>query len=261
MFVDSHVNLHGEKFQDDLADVINNAFEADVKWMLNICCNIKDIKQVIDVANMSNRIWASVGTHPHDAKDNPDITAETLINLAQDKKVIGIGETGLDYHYGFSDPDVQRHNFMAHIEASRETGLPLIIHSRNADEEMGNILETEMKKGDFPALLHCYTSGEKLARRASEMGVFFSLSGIISFKNASEVRDISGWLPEDRLMIETDCPYLAPVPHRGRRNEPAYVIEVAKKLAEIRGWSLEQTAEKTTNAFFDLFKKADKTIT
>lgn len=258
MFVDSHVNLHGEKFAEDLDDTVQRARDARVSTQLNICCNIKDFPDVLAVAERFPEMWASAGTHPHDAKDNPDITADELIKLSRHEKVIGIGETGLDFHYNFSDRDVQYKNFQAHIDASRETGLPLIIHSRNADDEMADILEREMQRGPFPALLHCYTSGQDLAMRAVDLGLYFSMSGIITFKNAQNIRDLAGKLPEDRLMIETDCPYLAPVPHRGRRNEPAYVTHVADKLAEIKGWTIEETAQRTTDAFFNLFQKAKR---
>jgi len=258
MFVDSHVNLHGEVYQDDLEQVINRARESGVTTQLNICGKLSDIAAVIEVAEQYDDMWASVGTHPHDAKDNPDIIAADIMAYTHHPKIIGIGETGLDFHYNFSDRDAQFSNFQAHIEAARETQLPLIIHSRNADDDMGDILEREMAIGRFPALLHCYTSGERLARRAIDMGLYFSMSGIITFKNASEVRHIASLVPADKLLIETDCPYLAPVPFRGRRNEPAYVSHVAEKLAEIRGWSLEETAHKTSEAFFELFKKAKR---
>lgn len=256
MLVDSHVNLHGEKFADDLDDVVMRAREAGVGTQLNICCNIKDFPDVVAVAEQFPDMWASVGTHPHDAKDNPDIKPGDLIELSHNSNVIGIGETGLDFHYNFSDREVQYHNFQAHIEAARQTQLPLIIHSRNADEEMAEILEREMKIGRFPALLHCYTSGEDLAKRAADLGLYFSMSGILTFKNAHDIRSLAASLPDDRLMIETDCPYLAPVPHRGRRNEPSYVTHVAQALSEIKGWSFEDTAKRTTDAFFNLFQKA-----
>lgn len=258
MFVDSHVNLHGEAYQDDIEDVVKRAREAGVTTQLNICGKLSDIDAVIAVAEQFEDMWASVGTHPHDAKDNPNINAADIIKYVSHPKVIGIGETGLDFHYNFSEKDAQFANFQAHIEAARETQLPLIIHSRNADDDMGDILEREMARGAFPALLHCYTSGERLARRALDMGIYFSMSGIITFKNATEVRDVAAFIPGDKILIETDCPYLAPVPFRGRRNEPAYVSHVAKKLSEIRGWSLEETAQKTTDAFFNLFQKAKR---
>lgn len=256
MFVDSHVNLHGEQFQNDIDAVITRARQAGVTTQLNICGKLSDIDAVLAVANSYDEMWASVGTHPHDAKENPNITAADILKFVDHPKVIGIGETGLDFHYNFSEKDSQFHNFQAHIDAARESQIPLIIHSRNADDDMGDILEREMSKGEFPALLHCYTSGKRLAERAIDMGLYFSMSGIMTFKNASEVREIAALVPEEKLMIETDCPYLAPVPHRGRRNEPAYVIHVAEKLAEIRGWSLDEAAEKTTEAFFNLFTKA-----
>lgn len=258
MLVDSHVNLHGEHFQDDLDDVINRARDANVSTMLNICCKISDFPNVVKIAEQYKDIYASVGTHPHDAKDNPDITANQIIELSHHSKVIGIGETGLDFHYNYSDKDVQYTNFLAHIEAARKTQLPLIIHSRNADSEMADLLEREMKIGEFPALLHCYTGGEKLAKRAANLGLYFAVSGILTFKNAHDLRDITKLLPEDRLMIETDCPYLSPLPYRGRRNEPAFVVRVAEGLAALKGWSLEETQQRTTNAFFNLFSKAKR---
>ncbi len=258
MLVDSHVNLHGEKFTDDLDEVIARARDNGVGVMLNICCELAKFDEVLDIAKKYDNIYASIGTHPHEARKNPDITPEQIIEKCNNPLVIGIGETGLDYHYNYSDEQAQLHNFYTHIEAVRQTGLPLIIHSRNADEKMGDLLEEEMKKGAFPALLHCYTGGRRLAERAMEMGVYFSFSGIITFKNAHEVRETVKILPADKIMIETDCPYLAPVPHRGKRNEPAFVGLVAEKLAEIRGWSLEECETKTTNAFFNLFTKAKR---
>jgi TatD DNase family protein len=258
MFVDSHVNLHGEQFQDDLDVVVERAHARDVSTMLTICCKLSEFEPVLAVAEKYENMFASVGTHPHEARENPDITAEDLIEKSKHPKVIGIGETGLDFHYNYSDRDVQFTNFQAHIDAARETQLPLIIHSRNADVEMAELLEREMKKGAFPALLHCYTGGEELARRAADLGLYFALSGIISFKNAHELRAIAKSLPGDRLLIETDCPYLAPIPYRGRRNEPSFVVEVAQALADVKEWTLEETAETTTRAFFALFKKATR---
>jgi TatD DNase family protein len=260
MLIDSHVNLHGEKFSDDLDEVIDRAKAAGVKGLLNICCNIKDFEAMVNVAELSNAIWASVGTHPHDAKDNPSLKAEELLEMAQHPKIIGIGETGFDFHYGYSSQDEQVYNFQAHIEAARESQLPLIIHTREADELMIETLEREMGKGEFSAIMHCYTSGEALARTAIDMGFYFSVSGIVTFKNAHDVRQIIEIMPDDRILIETDCPYLAPVPYRGRRNEPAYVKEVCEGLAQVKGWSFEDAAQKSTDAFFSLFQKADKTL-
>ena len=259
MLVDSHVNLHGEKFTNDCDDVVARAVDAGVGTMLNICCKVSDYDAVITIADKYPNMWASVGTHPHDAKQNPNITADELIELAQHPKVIGIGETGYDFHYGYSSEDEQIHNFKAHIIAARETGLPLIIHTREADELMMNTLKRAIKEeGHFAAELHCYTSGSELAQWGADQGFYFSVSGILTFKNAHDVRTLAKAMPDDRIMLETDCPYLAPVPYRGRRNEPAYIREVCRGLAEVKGWSFEETAKRTTDAFFNLFTKATR---
>jgi len=258
MLVDSHVNLHGEQFADDLDEVVARARAANVGTMLNICCKVAGFKDVLVVAERYENMYASVGTHPHEARENPNIKASEIIELSKHDKVIGVGETGLDFHYNYSDSDDQYANFRAHIDAARETQLPLIIHSRNADTEMADLLEAEMKKGEFPALLHCYTGGAELAARAADLGLYFSISGILTFKNAHDLREITRTLPEDRLLIETDCPYLAPMPHRGRRNEPAWVVRVAEDLALLKGWSFVETAKRTTDAFFNLFTKAER---
>jgi len=258
MFVDSHVNLHGEKFEGDLDAVVQRATDANISTMLTICCKVSEFKSVLNVAKCYDNIWASVGTHPHEARENPDIKASELIALARNSKVIGIGETGLDFHYNYSESEDQYKNLIAHIDASRETQLPLIIHSRNADQEMGDLIEAEMKKGTFPALLHCYTGGMAFMQRMSELGLYFSLSGIVSFKSAKDLREIAKLMPDDRLLIETDCPYLAPIPFRGRRNEPSFLPHVAQALADVKGWSLDETAQYTTDAFFNLFTKAKR---
>ena len=259
MLVDSHVNLHGEKFADDIDDVIKRAIDNNVGTMLNICCKVSDYDDVIAVAERYENMWASVGTHPHDAKDNPDITADQLVKLAQHPKVIGIGETGYDFHYGYSSEEAQIHNFKAHIIAARETGLPLIIHTREADELMMSTLKSALKdEGSFKAELHCYTSGLELAKWGADQGFYFSVSGILTFKNAHDVRALVPHMPDDRIMLETDCPYLAPVPYRGRRNEPAFVKEVCQGLADVKDWSFEETAQRTTDAFFNLFQKAKR---
>lgn len=260
MFVDSHVNLHGEQYAEDLDAVVARAREAGVSTMLTICCKLSEFEPVLALTERFEHMYASVGTHPHEARENPDITPEDLISRTDHPKVIGIGETGLDFHYNYSESDDQYANFAAHIEAARQTQLPLIIHSRNADKEMADLLESEMRNGSFPALLHCYTGGEDLARRAADIGLYFSLSGILSFKNANEMREITKKLPGDRILIETDCPYLSPIPYRGRRNEPAYVVQVAEALAAVKEWTLEETAERTSKAFFDLFQKAKPAV-
>ncbi len=260
MIVDSHVNLHNEQFGDDLDDVVTRAHAAGVGVMLNICCNLKDAGATLAIAEAYEHMYASVGTHPHDAKDNPDIKPSDIIALTDNDKVIGVGETGLDFHYNYSERDVQIRNFEAHIEAARQTGLPLIVHTREADALMADMLESEMKNGEFPLLLHCYSSGPDLAKRADRIGAYFALSGIITFKNAHDVRAIAKTLPDERIMLETDCPYLAPVPHRGRRCEPAFVAQVCEELARIKGWSVDETARRTTDAFFDLFRSAKRPV-
>jgi len=258
MWVDSHVNLHGEKFAEDLPEVVTAAREAGVGTMLTICCKLAEFKEVLSVAERFDDMYCSVGTHPHEAKHNPDIIADDLLAYIDHPKVIGIGETGLDFHYNYSDEDVQYANFQAHIEAARVSQLPLIIHSRNADEKMATILENEHAKGAFPLLLHCYTGGADLAQRSAALGGYISLSGILTFNSAKDIRALVPGLPEDRILIETDCPYLAPVPYRGRRCEPHMVTEIGKKLAEIKGWSIAETQARTTDAFFRLFSKAKR---
>ena len=260
MWVDSHVNLHGEKFQDDLDEVMTRARDAGIGTQLTICCQLSEFKQVFALTKRYDNLYASVGTHPHYAKDNPGITAEDILIHTHHDKVVGIGETGLDFHYNYSDADAQFENFAAHIDAARTCQLPLIIHSRNADEQMADMLEREHKKGAFPHLLHCYTGGEDLALRSAALGGYISFSGILTFKNASDIRELATRVPEDRILIETDCPYLAPVPFRGRRCEPEMVVHVGEKLAEVKGWSIAETQARTTDAFFSLFKKAKRSV-
>ncbi|MEY4249900.1 MAG: hypothetical protein RJA87_1533 [Pseudomonadota bacterium] len=253
MIIDSHVNLHAPQFADDQAEVIDRARAAGVALMVTICDKVSVFDTVHTIATTHSDIWCSVGTHPHEAKENPFLTAQTLIDLSGLGRVVGIGETGLDYFYDYSPRGVQQSVFRVHIEAARETGLPLIVHTRDADEDMIAILEEEHAKGPFKILLHCYTSGAELARRAAALGAWFSVSGIATFKAAADVRAVIADMPADRIIVETDCPYLAPVPMRGRRNEPAYVPYVLAKLAEIRGWSLAEAEARTEAAFFHLF--------
>ena len=258
MIIDSHVNLHAPQFDEDREAVIARAREAGVGLMLTICDRVSAFEAVHAVAMAHDDIWASVGTHPHEAKENPTLSADNLIELTARPKVIGIGECGLDFHYDLNPRDVQRQVFAAHIEAAQRTGLPLIVHTREADEVMGEMLETAYAQAPFRMLMHCYTSGAELARRAAALGAWFSVSGIATFKAAQDVRDIIADMPADRIMIETDCPYLAPVPMRGRRNEPAFVGHVLAELARIRGWSLAEAETRTENAFFDLFDKVPR---
>lgn len=254
MLIDSHVNLHAPQFDDDREAVISRALAAGVRLMVNICDRVSNYDKVRAVA-MHPDIWCTVGTHPHEAKENPDLSARTLVDIAQDTRVVGIGECGLDFHYDLSPRDIQAKVFRAHCEAARETGLPLVVHTREADEVMGQILDEEFARGPFRILMHCYTSGAELARRAADLGAWFSVSGIATFKAADDVRALIRDMPADRIIVETDCPYLAPIPHRGRRNEPAFLPPILAKLAEIRGWTPEEAEARTEDAFFALFDR------
>lgn len=255
MLIDSHVNLHAPQFAEDQAEVIDRARAAGVALMVTICDKVSNFPAVKAVADTYGDIWCTVGTHPHEAKENPELTPETLIDLAAHPRVVGIGECGLDYHYDFSPRDLQRQVFAAHIAAARETGLPLVVHAREADADMIDLLEAAHAAGPFKLLLHCYTSGAELAARAAAMGAWFSVSGIATFKAAEAVRAVIRDMPGDRIIVETDCPYLAPVPYRGRRNEPAYLPHVLARLAEVRGWSLAEAEARTEAAFFALFDR------
>lgn len=258
LLVDSHVNLHGERYEDDLQDVLTRARDAGIGAMLTISDQLSSLPAIEKISDAHRHIWHSVGVHPHHANAYPDLDAMQLQDLADNPRAIGIGECGLDLYYEYSEFSAQEPVFRAHIHAARATGLPLIIHTRDADEHTLGMLEEEYADGAFPILLHCYTSGMKLAERSMEMGALVSFSGIITFKNATEVRAVAEAVPLERLLVETDCPFLAPVPHRGRRNEPAWTREVAVKLAEIKSVTFEEIAEATTDNFFRLFAKADR---
>jgi TatD DNase family protein len=255
MLIDSHVNLHARQFDPDRDEVIARARAAGVGLMVTICDKVSAFEAVHAVAMAYPDIWCTVGTHPHDAKENPSLTVETLSEFAGRAKVVGIGETGLDFHYDLSPRPVQAEVFRTHIAAARQTGLPLVVHAREADAEMADILEQEHAAGPFKLLMHCYTSGAELARRAAALGAWFSVSGIATFKAAEEVRAVISDMPADRIIVETDCPYLAPVPMRGRRNEPAFLPHILAKLAEIRGWTLAAAEARTEDAFFALFDR------
>ena len=252
---DTHVNLHADAFVDDLEDVLTRAREAGVTRFLAICDRFDNYDTVRAIAEANDDIWNTAGVHPHHAKDFTDLTVEELLRAASDPKTVAIGETGLDFHYGYSAEEDQVANFRRHIEAARETGLPLVVHTREADDLTGDILEDEMAKGAFGLLLHCYTGGQRLADRGLELGAYFSVSGILSFKSAKDVRSVISTLPMDRIILETDCPYLAPVPYRGRRNEPAFLPYVADALAELRGRTREQITSQCEDNALSLFNK------
>ncbi|MEL7486754.1 MAG: TatD family hydrolase [Pseudomonadota bacterium] len=256
--VDSHVNLHSEKYDDDLADVIARASDSGVFAMLTISDKLSSTDAVKAIAGRHRNMWRTTGVHPHYASEYRDLSARTLVDEASDPDVVGIGECGLDFYYEYSDRDAQRAVFAAHVAASQETGLPLVIHTRDADDEMRETLVRAHAEKTFTPLLHCYTGGPTLAEAALDLGGFVSFSGIITFKNAEEVRAVARTTPLDRIIIETDCPYLAPVPMRGRRNEPAFLIHVVEKLAELKGVSVEEAARATTENFFTLFAKAKR---
>ncbi len=258
MLIDSHVNLHAPQFASDQEAVIARARAAGVRIMVEISDKVSSFDAVRALAERHHDIFATVGTHPHEAKENPELAADILCHLAAHPKVVGIGETGLDFHYDLSPRPVQRQVFEVHCEAARRTGLPLVVHSREADEVMAQVLEDEHTRGAFPILMHCYTSGPELARRAADLGAWFSVSGIATFKQAGDVRAVIAEMPADRIMIETDCPYLAPVPLRGRRNEPAFLSHILAALAEIRGWTLSEAEVSAEAAFFSCFAKVPR---
>ena len=258
MLIDSHVNLHAPQFAADREAVIERARAAGVRLMVTICDKISSEPAVRAISETHPDIWHTAGAHPHEAKETPDLDPELLAALARHPRCVGVGETGLDFHYDLSPRPVQVAVFRAHIAAARETGLPLVVHAREADEAMADILETEHAAGPFKLLMHCYTSGPELLARAAALGAWFSVSGIATFKNADDVRERVRAMPADRIIVETDCPYLAPVPHRGRRNEPAYVGLVLDKLAEVRGWDRAAAEARTEAAFFALFDRVSR---
>ncbi|MEZ5996702.1 MAG: TatD family hydrolase [Hyphomonadaceae bacterium] len=253
MLIDSHVNLHHQAFAEDREAVIARARAAGVARMITICDKIENFAEVAAIAETHDDIYASVGAHPHYAKDHLDLTAQRLIELGQHKRVAGVGETGLDQHYKFSPFEDQVRVFRAHAEAARALNKTLIIHTREADAAMADLLEEEAGKGPLRILMHCYTSGPELARRALAIGAYFSFSGIMTFKNAGDVRDIAREVPLDRVIVETDCPYLAPVPHRGQRCEPMHVGAVQSAFAALRGLSETECAALLADNFFRLF--------
>ncbi|MEM9279019.1 MAG: TatD family hydrolase [Pseudomonadota bacterium] len=255
MLVDSHCHLDFPDFADELPDVIARAEAAGLGRMVTICTRIRKFDQVLGVAERFDNVFCSVGTHPHNAHEELDIPVEEIVRLSKHHKVVAIGEAGLDYYYQKDHAAAQAEGLRNHIAAARETGLPLVIHSRDADEDMADILEDEAGKGAFPMVLHCFSSGRVLAEKGVELGAYVSFSGILTFKNSVELRDIAADLPLDRLLVETDAPYLAPTPYRGKRNEPSYVVETAAMLAEVMGITVEELWQVTTDNFFRLFSK------
>ena len=258
MLVDSYCHLDFPDFASELDAIVARAAQAGVGHMVTISTRVRRHDQVLAIAERFANVTCSVGTHPHHADEELDITAADLVARAVHPKVVAIGEAGLDYHYDNSPRDAQEQGFRTHIAAARETQLPLVIHTREADEDCARILEDEMGKGAFPAVLHCYTGGAELARRAVALGCSIGFTGIVTFRNSEALREIAKSLPADRFLVETDSPYLAPLPYRGKRNEPAYVVEVAKVLAAVRGVSYEEICRQTTENFFRLFAKVPR---
>lgn len=258
MLVDSHCHLDFPDFADDLEGVVERARQAGVGYLLTIGTHLTRVDSVIAIADRFSNIFCSIGIHPHAAANEPKVTAEHLVHMAaRHPKIIAFGETGLDFYYEHSPRDAQERSFRTHIEAARKSGLPLIVHTRDADDRMIAILEEEQGRGAFPGVLHCFSSGRRLAEAALDMGMYISMSGIVTFKRADDLREIVKDVPLDRLLVETDAPYLAPVPFRGKRNEPAYVAHTAACVAEVKGLQPAELADQTTENFFRLFTKAN----
>ncbi len=258
MLVDSHCHLDFPDFADELDAVVARARADDIGRIVTISTRVAKHAGLLAIAERFPDVFCSVGTHPHNAHEELDVTTADLVARTRHPKVVAIGEAGLDYHYDYSPRDAQERGFRAHIAAARETGLPLVIHAREADADVARILEEETAKGAFPAVLHCFTGGRDLAMRAIALGLSISFTGILTFKNSDGLRAIAAELPVDRILVETDAPYLAPGKFRGKRNEPSFVVETAKTLAQTRGVAFDDIARQTTENFFRLFAKVPR---
>ena len=256
MFVDSHCHLNYKGLVEQQVDVLARARESGVSAMLNISTRECEWDDVIGLAEQESDVWASVGIHPHEADQHVGMDCAKLVEKSAHPRVVAIGETGLDYYYDKSDRAQQCTGFCEHIKASRETGLPIIIHTRDAEADTAAILTEEMREGAFTGVIHCFTASAAFARIALDLGMYISLSGIVTFKNAQDLQDVAKWLPEDRLLVETDAPFLAPIPHRGRTGEPAFVADTACFVAQLRGVAPEILAQQTSDNFYNLFSKA-----
>ena len=258
MLVDSHCHLDFPDLTGELDAVIARAEAQQIGRIVTISTRVRRHGEVLAIAERFPNVFCSVGTHPHNAHEELDVTADDLVARAGHPKVVAIGEAGLDHHYDFSPRDAQERGFRTHIAAARASQLPLVIHSREADEHTARILEEETRNGAFPAVLHCYTGGPDLAARAIKLGLYISFTGILTFKKSDDLRAVAAFLPADRILVETDAPYLAPGKFRGKRNEPAYVVETAKVLGKVRNVSFEEIARQTTENFFRLFAKVPR---
>ncbi|TNE66893.1 MAG: TatD family deoxyribonuclease [Alphaproteobacteria bacterium] len=254
--VDSHCHLNYGGLEEQQADVVARARAAGVGCMLAINTKLREYDEVLQIAETYPDVYGTVGIHPHEAENEPDVAVPALIERTKHPKIVGIGETGLDYFYDNAPRDMQKVNFHGHMTAARETGLPVIVHTRDADDDCIEMVAEEMKKGAFPGVIHCFTASQKLADAMLEMGFYISLSGIVTFKSARDLQATAKTIPLDRLLVETDAPFLAPVPHRGKVCEPAYVMDTARFLADLRGESFDELQAATTENFFRLFSKA-----
>ena len=256
MFVDSHCHLNYKGLVEQQAEILARARESGVSAMLNISTREREWDEVIGLAEQEKDVWASVGIHPHEADQHVGMDCAKLVAKSAHPRVVAIGETGLDYYYDKSDRAQQCTGFREHIKASRETGLPIIIHTRDAEADTAAMLTEEMGEGPFTGVIHCFTASAEFARIALDLGLYISLSGIVTFKNAKDLQDVAKWLPADRLLVETDAPFLAPIPHRGRTGEPAFVADTARFVAQLRDVAAESLAQQTSDNFYDLFTKA-----
>ncbi len=256
MLVDSHCHLDYLERDGDLDEAVERARQAGVGTIVTICTKVSEFETIKRIAERYDDIWCTVGIHPHEVATEPQVSTAQLLEMAQHPKVVGIGETGLDYYYERSPREAQRNSFWTHIAAARESDLPLIVHTRDADDDTMEILAEAYADGAFPGLIHCYSAAPEVAEKALKIGFYISIAGIVTFKRAEELQQTAASLPEDRLLVETDAPYLAPVPKRGKRNEPSYVALTAEKLAELRNDDASRIATVTTDNFFRLFSKA-----
>lgn len=256
MLVDSHCHLNYKGLVEDQAAVLARARNSGVTAMLNISTREREWRDIVATAEREEDVWASIGIHPHEADAHPDVDLGKLIDEARHERVIAIGETGLDYYYDHSDRARQRQSFRTHIQAARETGLPIIVHTRDAEEDTAQIMSEEMEQGAYTGVIHCFTASDDFAQKALDMGLYISISGIVTFKNAKDLQETAARLPADKLLVETDAPFLAPVPHRGKTGEPAFVADTARFLADLRGDEYDQLCETTAQNFYTLFAKA-----
>ena len=253
--IDSHCHLDFKEFNEDFRQVLDRARNNSIIGMQTICTKVSEFENILSIANNEKNIWCSIGTHPHNTEHDV-VTSEQIFNMSKNDKVIGIGETGLDYYYENSPKESQKHSFIQHIRISKKSGLPLIIHAREADQDIIDILMSENNDNDIKGVLHCFTATKDMAIKALDMDLYISFSGIITFKNADHIRECCKIIPKDRILIETDAPFLAPTPNRGKRNEPSYIVETLKTVAELKKIDIKEMAEITTNNFFNLFTKA-----